>query len=318
MLGLCPRVSLSMLFRNLTLFRFSAQLAAELKDLDAALGRHPLKACGPLEFSSRGFVSPLGPDAEMLTRRIGDYTLLSLGQEDKLLPASVVAAAVTERCRAMAAKEGRKVGARQRRQIKQDVLDELLPRAFSRPSRLDCYLDHKRGWLVLDTASRKSAETALTALREALESFPALPLAAQETPRALLTDWLTRGKLPAQLKLGDEVELRDPSAANGAVVRCQRQDLASDEIRAHLHSGKQVFQLGLEFDQRMSFVLGEDLIVRKLRFHDVVVEELSFEQDDEGSPGAEIDARFALMTLELERFLQRLAEWFGLPRPESA
>ena len=78
--------------------------------------------------------------------------------------------------------------------------------------------------------------------------------------------------LPQRLKvrhellvLGDECELRDPAEA-GAVVRCRRQDLESDEVREHLKSGKQVFQLGLEYDERVSFVLGEDLTVRKLRF----------------------------------------------------
>lgn len=303
-----------MFFRNLTLFRFSSTVAGELAALDEVLAAHPLKPCGPLEFTSHGFVSPLGPGEEAMTRRLGDATLLSYGQEDKILPSAVVAAEVSQRCRALAAQNGRAVGGRARRQVKQEVLDELLPRAFSRPSRLDAYLDHKHGWLVIDSASRKSAEALLTALRQALESFPALPLAAPTAPRAVLTDWLTRGQLPDGLALGDECELRDPAAAAGAVVRCRRMDLASNEIREHLRSGKQVFQLGLEFDGRLGFVLGEDLVLRKLRFHDVVTDTLEFEQD--GSVTAELDARFALMSLELERLLQQLAKWFGLQRPD--
>lgn len=303
-----------MFFRNLTLFRFSAATARELDGLDDALAKHPLRSCGPLELSTRGFISPLGRDEEALTRTLGHCTLFTLGGEDKILPAAVVNEAVSLRARALAEKEDRRIGGRQRRQIKQEVLDELLPRAFSRPSRLDAYIDRKNGWLVLDTSSRKSAEAALGALREAMESFPALPLAAKETPRAILTDWLTRGVLPEGLSLGDECELRDPSVAQGAVVRCQRQDLASGEIQEHLRTGKQVFQLGLEYDGRMGFVLGEDLVVRKLRFHDVVTDEL--ESDPQESAAAEVDARFALMSLELERLLNQLAVWFGLPRPD--
>ena len=303
-----------MFFRNLTLFRFSGAVSGEIDGLEEVLARHPLQPCGPLEFTSRGFVSPLGVDEVAMTRRLGDTTLFCYGQEDKILPATVVAAEVTRRCRALAEKEGRRIGARQRRQVKQDVLDELLPRAFSRPSRLPAYVDRKGGWLVIDTASRKAAEALLTALRQALESFPALPLAAAESPRARLTDWLTRGHLPEGLAFGDECELRDPSAASGAVVRCRRQDLASSEIREHLRSGKQVFQLGLEFDGRLGFVLGEDLVLRKLRFHDVVTDTLEFEHDESGT--AELDARLALMSLELERLLHQLAKWFGLERPD--
>ncbi|MGB8636305.1 MAG: recombination-associated protein RdgC [Rhodanobacteraceae bacterium] len=305
-----------MFFRNLTLFRFSATAGKSLGELDTLLGEHPLRACGPLEMFTRGFVSPLGPDEEVMTRTLGHHTLFSLGQEDKLLPAAVVAAETSRRARARAASEGGPVSARQRRGIKQSVMEELLPKAFSRPSRTDAYVDRKHGWLVIDTASRKKAETLLGSVREALSSFPALPLAAGETPRALLTRWLDSGDLPAGLELGDECELRDPGAAGGAVVRCRHQDLTGDEIREHLRSGKQVFQLGLHFDDRLSMVLGEDLVIRKLRFHDVVVEELSYDSSEDAS--AEIDARFALMSLELEKLLEHLAQWFSITRPEQA
>jgi len=89
--------------------------------------------------------------------------------------------------------------------------------------------------------------------------------------------------------------------------------LDGDEIREHLKSGKQVFQLGLVFAERVSFSLDEDLVVRKLRFLDLVQNELGDSEAD--SAIAELDARFALMTLELERLFESLQEWFGLSRP---
>ena len=105
------------------------------------------------------------------------------------------------------------------------------------------------------------------------------------------------------------------SAETGATVRCRRQDLETDEVREHLKSGKQVFQLGLIYDDRISFTLGEDLAVRKLRFLDQVQDELG--ETDRDSSLAELDAIFALMTLELERLLAKFEEWFGLPRPND-
>jgi hypothetical protein len=101
-----------------------------------------------------------------------------------------------------------------------------------------------------------------------------------------MTDWLIHGKLPKGLALADECELRDPAEA-GAVVRCRRQDLESDEVREHLKSGKQVFQLGLVFDGRVGFVLGEDLVVRKLRFLDQVLDSLL---SGKGAPPPELAA----------------------------
>jgi len=303
-----------MWFRNLTLFRFSEHAAKVLKSLDDKLGAQALKRCGPLELSSQGFVSPYGRDEAALSHHVGPFALVTVGREDRLLPASVVNDELAARLRKITEKEHRKIGSKERKRIKDEILTDFLPRAFIRLSKLNAYLALKAGWLVLDTASRKAAEEALSQLREALGSFPAVPLAAEESPRALMTDWLIHGKLPKGLALGDECELRDP-AETGAVVRCRRQDLETDEVREHLKSGKQVFQLGLIYEERMAFSLGEDLTVRKLRFLDQVQDELG--ETDRDSGIAELDAVFALMTLELERLLQKFDEWFGLPRPND-
>ncbi len=303
-----------MFFRNLTLFRFPKSSTKSLAELDGLLDGHRLRPCGPIELATRGFVSPYGRDSDELTHRAGKFTLMTIGSEDKLLPSSVIGEALAVKIAEITDKEARRIGARERKRLKEEVMTDLLPRAFVRPSRVFAYLDEAEGWMVIDTASRKLAEEAVTQVREALGRFPATPMAPSDSPRTLMTDWLVSGKLPSGLSWGDECELRDPAEA-GAVVRCRRQDLESDEVREHLKSGKQVFQLGLELDERMAFVLGEDLTIRKFRFLDVVLDEIG--EDSSESARAELDARFALMTLETKRLLEKLDKWFGLPRPDE-
>ena len=301
-----------MWFRNLSLFRFSKSAAKSLKTLESKLASQRLRACGPIELATQGFISPYGRDEEPLLHTVGDFRLLTAAREDRLLPSAVVNDELNARLRKIADKQGRPVGSRERKRLKDEVLTELLPRAFTQLSKRNAYLDTEHGWLVIDTASRKAAEACVSLVREALGSFPASPPLAEESPRVLMTDWLARGRLPAGLALGDECELRD-SADGGAAVRCRRQDLESDEIREHLKSGKQVFQLGLVLDDRLAFSLDEELVVRKLRFLDLVQDELG--DVDTGSAMAELDARFALMALELRRLLECMQEWFGLARP---
>jgi recombination associated protein RdgC len=303
-----------MLFRNLCCFRFSRSATQSLDDLPKRLKRRGLKPCGPLESLSRGWVSPFGRGEDALLHQQGAFTLLTLGGEDKLLPAAVVNEALAAKLDKLKAQRGKPVGGRERKRLRDEVLTDLLPRAFVRPSRLSGYLDEKDGWLVVDTSSRKAAEGFLTVLRDTLERFPALPPDPEESPRSLMTGWLTGAKLPEGLVLGDECELRDP-ADRGAIVRCRRQDLESAEVREHLKSGKQVAQLGLVMDERVSFVLGEDLVVRKLKFLDAVEEELEASEHEDAR--TELDARFALMTLTLKPVWARLDEWFRLGRPSE-
>ncbi len=301
-----------MWFRNLTLFRFSSAIAKSLKSLESDLDKKRLRPCGPIELATRGFISPHGRGETPLVHRVGKLALLTIGSEDKLLPSSVINEELGARLQKIGEKTGKRISARERKRLKEEVLTDLLPRAFIRLSKRNAYLDMENGWLVVDTASRKAAEDTVSQLREAIGSFPATPAVPEEAPRALMTDWLSSGKLPAGLRLGDECELRDPVEA-GAVVRCRRQELETDEVREHLKSGKQVFQLAVVFDERLSFTLGEDLVVRKLRFLDQVQDELG--DNAKENAVAELDAVLALMTLELQRLFAKMEEWFGLPRP---
>jgi recombination associated protein RdgC len=302
-----------MFYRNLTLFRFSPPVGEDLLRLADVLPEHALRDIGPMELHTRGFVPPLGRHSADLVHSIAYFIAAVAGGHDKLLPASVVNDEVAKRVQKIAAEEGRSAGSRERKRIKDDVLNELLPRAFVRSSRTAMYFDWRDGWMVLDTSSRKRAEDVLSMVREALGSFPAVPLAPEESPRILLTHWVATGELPSGFVLGDEVELRDPATASGAIARCRRQDLDTDEVREHLRTGKQVFKIGLVFEDRISFVLGEDLVLTKVRFTDVVLDE---QPDAPESAVAEADANFALMALEYSRLLAKLAVVFKLPRPE--
>lgn len=303
-----------MFFRNLTLFRFPEGIDRRFQKLDEQLAEHELRPCGPLELQTRGWVSPYGRGEAMLAVEQGACALLALGGEDKILPTAVINQHIAEKVEELEKQRGRPVGVRERRKLKDDALTELLPRALARPSRLAGYVDVANGWVVVDTSSRKGAEGFVSALRNALGSFPATSLEPEESPRALMTEWMIEGKLPNGFALGDECELKDP-ADNGAIVRCRRQDLAADEMREHLSSGKQVTQLALTFEERMRFVLDETLTVRKFKLLDIAVEQL--DQGDRDSAKAELDARFVLMSGEVARLLAAIETTFGVHRPQS-
>ncbi len=297
------------MFRNLTLFQLPDTAIPTHQQLTESLDGARLRPPGPLELSTQGFVSPYGRNSDVLTHGIGAHTLLTLGSESRLLPSQVVNDALAEKLDTLEAERGRRPGGKERARLKDEVLTDLMPRAFIKAGRTDAWLDHTTGWLTIDTASKKSAEAVVHGLREALGSFPATPIAAQASARLILTAWMTGDALPDDFSLGDECELRDPGD-DGAIVRCRRQDLGADEIREHINAGKQVAQLAVVYDGRLMFVLGEDLTLRKLRFSDVVNEQLG---DIGGEDAiAELDARFALMTAEVERLQKRLEGLFDL------
>ncbi|ASK91832.1 MULTISPECIES: recombination-associated protein RdgC [Xanthomonas] len=302
-----------MFFRNLTMFRFPTSL--DLSAVEELLPQCALKPVGALKMTSRGFVSPFGrEETEQLSHRIGDFLWLSVGGQDKMLPGVVINDALEAKCAEIEKRDGRRPGGKARKRLKDDIIHELLPKAFVRNSRTDVILDLANGLAIVDTSSRKVGESVVSEIRGMLGSFPALPLNAEVAPRAVLTGWIAGEPLPESLSIGEEAELRDP-IEGGAIVKCQHQELRGDEIEKHLEAGKQVTKLALVLDDNLSFVLDEDLVIRKLKFLDGVLDQL----DDVEGDGmrAELDARFALQSAETRRLFLVLEQALRLSKLEG-
>lgn len=302
-----------MFFTNLTIFRFPTTI--DFSEVDTLLPQVVLKPVGALEMNSRGFISPFGREEKnQFSHRIGDALWLTIGGEDKILPSTVINDLLARKLEEIEEKEGRKPGGRERKRLKDDLLHELLPRAFVKSSRTDAFLDLQHGYIVVDSSSRKAAENVMSDIRGMLGTFPAMPVNAEIAPRAILTAWIAGEPLPDGLSLGEECEMKDP-AEGGAVVKCQHQELRCDEVDKHLDAGKQVTKLALVFEDNLSFVLGDDLIVRKLKFLDGALDQL--EHIDEEGRRAELDARFALQSGEIRRLFLLLEQAFKLSKADS-
>jgi len=303
------------MFRNLTMFRFPPSCADALAGLAHTLEVEPtlmLREPGPMDLATRGFVPVISDDVVM---HVGQYLLFAIGTRERLLPASVVNRALQERLTKITETEGRRVGSKERKRLREEVITDLMPRAFIEHRFTRAYVDIAAGWLVIDTASRRIADDVVAQIREALGRFPAQPMAPQESPRAILTDWLVSDQpLPDGFGLGSECELRDP-AEGGGKWSGRRVDLEGDDVREHLGAGMQAFALGLEFDDRIGFVLTEDLALRKFQTFDVVFEQHDMVQHE--SANAELQARLALLAGEVGNLQTRLSSIFGLSRPED-
>ena len=166
--------------------------------------------------------------------------MVCLRREDRILPSAVVREHVEEKAEAISLAESRPVGRKEKQQIKDEVIVDLLPRAFTRSTHLYAYIDPKDGWAVVDSGTAKKAEELLSALRETLGSLRLKPLAVNNAPASVLTRWLETSTPPG-FELGDECELKEP-VDKGGVMRGRRMDLASAEVQITprcRHAGRQ-------------------------------------------------------------------------------
>jgi recombination associated protein RdgC len=301
-----------MWFKNLQIYRLESPLGLSAEALHQQLETTAFSPCGSLQPETIGWERPLGRDGHLLTHAIGQCVMICACRQERLLPSTVVSEELDERVGAIEDKEGRKVRRKERLQMRDELIVDLLPKAFTRSSRTYAYIDEANGWIVVDSPTAKRAEMLLSLLRETLGSLRVKPLAVREAPASVLTGWVGTA-VPDDFVIKDECELREPSE-DGGVVRCRRQALDSDEITTHLEAGKQVVRLAVEWKERVGCLLCDDLVVRRLKFLDLVQDEVADAAAEDAI--ARFDVDFSLMTLELANFIPRMLEIFGGPAEE--
>lgn len=297
------------MFKNVRLYRLEEPSAIDADGLEERLLERRFRPCGLLQTASLGWHPPLGEQTQALTHAGNDCIVLCARRQERLLPATVVGEALDERVTDLEEQETRTVGRRERRQLREEVVLDMLPRAFTRSRQIHAYLDLIAGWMLVDTASEKGAEELVGLLWETLGSFRVQPPRPRNPPTALMTRWVASGELPDDLSLGDACELRDPRNER-ALVRCSGQDLGSEEIATHLRAGKEVVKLALRWREQLELLLQEDLSLRRLRFADALLDE-ALEPDIEDE-AARFDAEFAIMVLQLRELIGYLDKLFEL------
>src|SRR5688572_2087321 len=294
-----------MWFKNLVVSRLNAGWKRKAEDLEVKLAQQPLQKCAGFEMESRGWVCP---------QHEGQYVyhqnrqwLLALGFEQKLLPGSVIRQAAEERIVQMEAMLGHPIGRKQKRDIKDKVTAELMPRALSRRRKTHAWIDTANGWFAVDAAGEPKAEQFVEALRKTEDDLEVTRLETRMSPSTSMSGWIIEGEAPGPFGIDEDLELRAPDATK-ATVRYARHGLGGKDIRDHIAAGKQPVRLGLTWNERISFVLTEQLHVKRLAFLEILERESSEETENEDE---RFDIDFALMTGELSRMLADLAKALG-------
>lgn len=296
-----------MWFRNLQIYQLTESFNLSADELHQELLSNSFKPCQGLDAFRMGFTSPLGKHSEQLVHASGGCLMVCMRREDRILPTTVVREALQEKVDDIELKESRSVGRKEKSELKEEIITDLLPRAFTKSTRTYAYIDTQNNWVVVDSTSSSKAEDVMSLIRDSLGSFKLKLLDVKQEPTDMMTRWV-QTEVPNSVELTDECELKEPSE-KGGVIRIKGVDLGSEEIQKHITTGKIVSKLAFEWQERIACILVDDLSVKRLKFLDVILEEAAdTNADDEVM---RFDADFALMSLELSRFIPALCEFHG-------
>jgi recombination associated protein RdgC len=301
-----------MLFKNLVFHRLPAKWDLSAAELEGQLASRPLTPCGPFDMSSKGWV-PVTQGGRLL-HTVNQQHLIALGTDDKLLPGSIIKQVAQERAVIEAQEQGFPVGRKQMSDLRARVRDELRARALTRRRLTHAWIDPLAGWFAVNASSVPRAELVVETLSDTLGSFAPLGIETSRSPQVAMASWLLQGEAPNRFSIDDELELQAADKTK-AMVRYARHPLDGKEIRAHLNAGKYPTRLGLTWNDRVSFVLTDKLIVKRVEFLQLSGDDTT---GDDVDPAEQFDVDFAVMAGELAALLKDLSAVLGEPQAEAA
>lgn len=296
-----------MWFKNLRIYSLADSVKYTPEELNEALAKFEFKPCGNLDPLKYGWTSPLGRDGNEYVHAANGYIMICAKRQEKVLPGAIIKETLDEKIAEISDRESRNVGRAEKQGIKEEIIFSLMPRAFVKSSYDFAYIDTNKQLIIVNTSSANRAEELLSALREALGTLKAIPLTPLNTPREVLTAWLTGGDIPEDLEVGQECELS--SLNEDRSVKFKHQDLWVKEVSRHIDSGLQVSKLAVSWKDSIECLIDDQFCFKRIKYGS----DITVQADDHNSDnGAEqFDIEFSIMTLELSAFIDAMSAAFG-------
>lgn len=288
------------MLKNLTVFNVS-RLDFDASKLASALHDVLFNKCGSQNPVSFGF-SPVIKDGG-LTHQVGKHIFLNFSIEKKLLPASVIKEFTAAETDKFIEREGCKPNRKQAKEIKEGVVHSLMPKAFGVKKDTLVWISPKDNLLCVNSTSKGVVDLFLTALFKCTSDKIQMSLVQTErSPESVMTEWLVDGNVSHGFVINEDCLLKNTGAKSS--VRISKRPLDTDDmVSKQISKGDIPAELALIWDDKVSFTLGCDLSIKKIKLLDVENEKI---EDEVARMEADLSLHTGLLSIMLSEIFASL------------
>lgn len=305
------------MFRSAMFYRLTCnEMPADLRGtaaLNNQLYKRKAREPGTQELTTVGFVSPFGADGMYFERSGNGAIYITIEKAERLLPGTAIRQAVAKKVAEIERAEQRKVYAKEKSRIREEIVHARLPHTFIQKTRISALIDWP--YIIVDAASPKKAELLLSLLREALGSLPVRPVTVKAGIEATMTSWVRERDVPrCRLYLGEKFKSSVP-CENGESLSGSGVDFEAERIEAILSAGHQVTELALVYANQegmaTDFTLTKNLVLKGIRFDDALSQQAADDCGDDDSFATFQSATLMLVVHELRGIRGELLQALG-------
>lgn len=296
------------MFKNALLYRIGSWEPPSSSEIEQRLLAGRFVECGASQPESAGWVEPRGEKHAALMEGVGGQLILKLCVERKAVPSQVVKTQLEQQLEKIEADTGRRPKGKKAKELKEDIVQGLLPRAFPKRSTTWVWIDPRAMLVLVGAGSTKAADRIVSLLVDLLGGGINLTLLQTEmSPATAMAEWLKTREAPAGFSIDRECELKQPDSEK-STVRYARHTLDIEEVGEHITQGKLPTSLAMTWNGRVSFVLTEALALKKIKLLDVALEGAGAtgQGNDNG-----FDTDVAITTGELSQLIPQLIDALG-------
>lgn len=288
-----------MWFNNGLVYNFELKNDTNITE---SLAEDIIKPCPPHAKFTYGWVPAF---AEELVYEITGCSLICLGKEERILPRSVVQRALEEKVSKLEQERGFPVKKTEKGQLAEDIEFDLLPKAFCVQKKLYAILDKVNKRLIINTSSPNQATQLISLLKKSIPEISIEPVTTDANLALKFATWIQDPiSLPKNFELAANCLLFSEDDEKKQ-FNCKGYTLPADEIHVLLEKGLLASEISLIWHERIQFTLTQNLILKRLKCLDYLVDELhEANKNDIDNPG--IDASLTLLAQELRSLLNNL------------
>lgn len=303
------------LFTSISTYRLGADFRLPPPDeFNGALFMRPWRKPSATELNTAGFIEPLGEESVFAHRINASSTLIALHVQSRMLPGKIVNEHVKAQVTKIEEEEDRKVYSKERRDIKEKVLVQLLPRAFIDRKTIHAMIQPP--YIFVDTSSAKTAEAVLSCLREVLGSLGVRPVTVRVSPVATLTQWATvEALLPHKFRVTGDFKANNVHDEKDSVTG-KGTDLGSDTLSEWLREeGRRVVQLGMmwngQMDEAIPFTVNDSIVIKGIKWPEAITDQGTADAGEEATLLEYTKATLLLVEDEISNLVPELLDALG-------